>query len=153
MFIHVFVYALSLSVCYMHGELWLVLAYLPAPALFFTPSLARLKASRARERRVGGRLTGWHQSPGEWGDEGETGGDICLRHQESSRRGFHQPFSAFSGAANSREPPADCLCCLKAARLGWRRNANAPHRSTHVLTHASKSIIAQSRRRIETNKQ
>ena len=54
----------------MHGELRLVLAYLPAPTLIFTPSLARLTASRAGGKRVESRLAGWHQSPGERGDEG-----------------------------------------------------------------------------------
>lgn len=59
----------SECVCCMHGELRLVLAYLPAPTPILTPSLARLRASRAGGKRVGARLAGWHQSPGERGDE------------------------------------------------------------------------------------
>lgn len=111
-------------VCCTHGELRLVLAYLPGLTLFFTPSLARLRASRAGGKRVGARLAGWRRSPGERGDEVETEGDICMQHQESSRRGFHQPFPACYEASNSRELPAD-----------WNRNANAPHRCTHTCTH------------------
>lgn len=49
----------------MHGKLRLALAYLPTHALFLTPVLARLSASSAGGKRVGAKLTGWYQSPGE----------------------------------------------------------------------------------------
>lgn len=66
-------YALSLR--RMHGEFRLVSTISASPTLHFTLSLARLRASGSGRKRVGVRLSGSHQSPGELGDEGESEGD------------------------------------------------------------------------------
>lgn len=77
----------------------------PPPNPVCTPSLARLRASRAKEKRVGVRLAGWHQSPGEQADEGR-------------ERGRHLPTAAEKLQVGI--PPG-------ISADGWERNTNAPH--------------------------
>lgn len=116
--------------CYLHGELRLVLADLSTPTSVCTPSLARLRASRAEEKRVGARLTGWHQSPGEQGDGG--------RQRETSAYSIRKAPGGDS-TWNQRE---------------WVGDATPAHRTSkfkHMHTQASKHVITQSQKYTRTN--
>lgn len=114
----------------MHGEPSLVLAYLPAPTLFFTPSLARLRASRLEER-------GWERGLLA-GISPQVSGEMRVD------RGRHLP--AASGKLREGIPPT--ISRLLTEQLtagshrqtawnlhGWVGDAIAPHRCTHMCTH------------------